>query len=233
MKYQAKLKKYRDDKTSVFEFYDDLNKERINTLYSGDIRNVEVEITFHDPRRFDSKQRGLYRALLNDIYNATGQDTNSLHDYFKEEYIIKYERLISTADTSSTTVSEMNELIEIVLDFMFEYNVPFKKGYEMLPTNESFYLYQCCKHRKCCVCGKNADIHHLDAVGNRKRKQVDHRQFRMMALCRTHHNEIHQLGDVFLDKYKVDGIKLDGDTLIRLGLMNRKQVMEMERNDND
>lgn len=233
MRYAARLSKL-ETKKALLEFYQEVNKERLRTMYSGDIRNIEAEIIFHDPRRFSSQQRRLYWALLGDIYKWSGQSVEELHDWFKQEYAIKFYSFVSLKDQSNSTVSEVNKLLELVLDLMFSFNVPFKDGYELLPRSESYYLYMCIKHRKCVICGKHADMHHVDAVGNRKRSVVDHSQFRMMALCRIHHNETHSLGDTnFCNKYQVRGIKVDYETLVNLGLMTNKQVRKLKEDLHD
>ena len=233
MRYAARLSKLKGKK-ALLEFHQEINKERLRTMYQGDISNIEAEVIFHDPNRFSSKQRSLYWALLGDIFKWSGQSIEQLHDWFKQEYAIKYHSLVSLKDISNSTVTEVNELLALIIDFMFEFNVPFKEGYELLPTDESYYLYLCIKRRKCAVCGSHADIHHIDAVGNRKRATVDHSQHRLIALCRKHHNEAHNLGNTeFCKRNKVQGIKVDYQTLVRLGLMTKKQVAEIEEEKNN
>lgn len=218
----------------VFELLEQINLERLKTLY-GTLDNAEVLITFKDKRTLSDKQRKLYRALLNNIYEWSGEPTDFLHEWFKEEYFLEKGEKISTANHSTNSKSDMNELLDIVIDFIFEWNVPFKKGYELLPKNESWYLYQCCKHRKCAICGKRADIHHainLVGMGN-NRNNFNHLNSYFMSLCRFHHNEIHNLGLTdFSKKYHgIQPIKLDDKTLIRLNLMSVKQVREIKENE--
>ena len=72
------------------------------------------------------------------------------------------------------------------------------------------------------ICGNRADIHHVDVIGaGMNRTLVDHTKRHVMALCRKHHGEIEQFGsDKFSAKYHVpvDGVKLDVETLKRIGL---------------
>lgn len=217
MNHSFKIKSFNPaNKQLTIELDEELNIERLKTLYNDDLSSVTGELVLPDPRRFTSKQRALYRALLNDIYIATGQGTDLLHDFFKEYYKAEYNKSISTRNDSKTTVSEMNDLINLVLEFMFEYNISFTKGYELLTKTESYFLYACCKYRKCVVCGKRADIHHVDAVGmGNNRQKVDNSWREFMAVCRTHHVEVETIGNqAFFSKYKVKGIKLD-DKLIK------------------
>ena len=53
------------------------------------------------------------------------------------------------------------------------------------------------------------------------RRKVDHTQKHVMPLCRTHHENYHQLGaEKFAELYHVpvNGIKLDAGTLKKLGV---------------
>ena len=74
------------------------------------------------------------------------------------------------------------------------------------------YLYFCIKHKKCCVCGKDGEIHHVDAIGmGNDRRYIDDSGYRKMCLCRTHHTIAHQRGmEAFTAMYKVYGIVVDG-----------------------
>lgn len=219
MQHSFKILGY-DEKTKELRVQIDepLNIERIRTYYSDDLSNVTGELILSDPRRLSPKQRALYRALLNDIWNKTGQDTDSIHEVFKEAYKYNFGRSISTKNNADTSIEQMNELIEIVIDFMFEFGIPFRKGYELLPREEQYFYYQCLKHRKCVICGQHADICHVDTVGiGRDRRNIDHSEFRFYAGCRLHHQLEHSMGTKrFLDKFKIIPIKLNDETRKKL-----------------
>lgn len=107
----------------------------------------------------------------------------------------------------------------MVLDFIFEHDIPFKDGYEIPPQNIQYFFYKCVMTRTCCICGKRgSDLDHFDkALGRRKRNSVDHTEFTFAALCRSHHQEKHQLGlSEFKSKYKVLGVKLNQDEIKKL-----------------
>lgn len=212
MDYSLKVVGYDSESNIVKVKLDEtLNLERLNTYYSNDLSDVVGNLNLSDPRAFSYKQRALYRALLNDIYDKYGNDSNSTHEWFKEKYLSEFGKLISTKNGADTSVEEMNNLIELVIDFMLERGVPFKKGYELLPRDESYFYYLCLKRRKCCICGKHADVCHVDVVGSgRNRKAIDHSELRFYAGCRSHHQEEHNLGiNNFLNKYKITPIKLN------------------------
>lgn len=73
------------------------------------------------------------------------------------------------------------------------------------------YLYACLKLRKCAICGRDGEIHHVDTIGmGNDRRKVDDSDYRKICLCRKHHTEAHSIGMTeFEDRYKVYGIKFD------------------------
>lgn len=196
------------------------NMDHIETV-SGSREQFYIDWELADKRKASSKQRRLFFALLNDIVNWFVVPKDFLKDMFYLQYESYTGKEISLAD-GKATVSEVNQLLDLVIDFMFEWNVPFQQGYELLPKEERFFLYQCCRHRVCLVCGNKANIHHIDTVGmGNNRNHIDHSQRRVMPLCREHHQAFHKQGPKkFAEEYHVpaDGIKLDKETLKKLGV---------------
>lgn len=216
--YTGKIKRIEDDEI-VIQLNEPLNIERLQTVYEGFSGDRQADVRIRDPRGFSPEQRAFTFALLNDIYSYTGQPFESLKDVFYWKYKLLTGKTISLADMSENTKDDIALLDNIILDFIFENHVPFKKGYEILPQNRQYYFYKCITTRTCAICGKQgADIDHFDqALGRRNRKTVDHTQFTFAALCRPHHTEKHQMGiKNFKRKYHVEGIKLNQETIKKL-----------------
>lgn len=201
------------------------NLDHVETV-SGSADEYYTYSELADTRKARPQQRRLFFALLSDIYTWSGMPT----DFLKNLFYLQYEsytfgKQISLSDTTESSVSDANQLLDLVIDFMFEWHVPFKKGYKLLPREQEYYLFQCCRHRVCMICGNRADIHHVDVIGaGLNRTHVDHTKRHVMALCRVHHSEIEQIGSVaFSAKYHVpvEGIKLDKETLKRIGLKGK------------
>ena len=72
-------------------------------------------------------------------------------------------------------------------------------------------VYSAMMHKRCIVCGKKADLHHVDRVGmGADRREICHIGMRALPLCREHHQEAHQHGDAALmDKYHLEPIIID------------------------
>ncbi|WEA57288.1 putative HNHc nuclease [Pediococcus pentosaceus] len=198
-----------------------LNQDHLETV-SGGQGEFYVDFEVADPRRARVQQRRLFFALLHDIETYFVVPSEFLKSMFYTQYeFYTAGKSISLSDATESSVSEANTLLDLVIDFMFEWHVPFKKGYELLPKEENYYLYQCCRHRVCTICSKYADIHHIDVVGRTNRNKVDHTKRHVMALCRVHHNEIESIGAIkFAQKYHVPvtGIKLKIEDLQKLGI---------------
>ena len=196
-----------------------VNIDRLRTMYEGYEGDRVIEVRFIDPRRFTAEQRNFIFALIGDIFLHYGQSTEDLKEYFYFLFEGITGRIISLADDSNSTVSDANLLADIILDFIFENNIPFKKGYEILPGNQEYYFYKCITKRVCCICGKTgAEIDHFDkALGRRSRKKVDHTEYTFAALCHEHHMEKHTIGLThFKTKHHVKGIKLNNETIKKL-----------------
>lgn len=198
-----------------------LNQDHLETV-SGGRGEFYVDFEVADPRKVSVQQRRLFFALLHDIETYFVVPSEFLKSMFYTQYeFYTAGKSISLSDATESSVSDANTLIDLVIDFMFEWRVPFKKGYDLLPKEEDYYLYQCCRHRVCTICSEYADIHHIDVVGRTNRNKVDHTKRHVMALCRVHHNEIESIGATkFAHKYHVPvtGIKLKIEDLQKLGI---------------
>lgn len=204
------------------------NFEHIETINGRNVKSVPVTVEFSDHRKARPKQRALFFALMGDIHEWSGEPTEWLKEYFYTMYTIKTAgKTISLADDTENSVTDAKELIEQVIDFIFENGVPVKTGYHLLPRDENYFQYECIKHRECLICGKRGDIHHIEGIyGNTigmgsNRNHVDHSKRILACLCRTHHNEIHNKGTRLFcyDHHLTNiGIKVDTETLKRIGV---------------
>ncbi|MDO5390999.1 MAG: putative HNHc nuclease [Eubacteriales bacterium] len=167
----------------------------------------EVEIGIEDGRTITPAQRRKIYATLNDISLHTGYTPDAAKQVMKVEHMLRTEctEYFSLSDCSVTTAREyINTLMEYALR---EGIVLSGIGLECTDDIDT-YLYQCMKYRKCCICGRSADIHHVDAIGmGRDRRTVDDSMMKKAALCRNHHTIAHQMGwKRFSQQYKIYGI---------------------------
>lgn len=192
------------------------NKE---TLLLDNGMDVEVEVKVVDPFLISDKQRRKIFALCNDIESHTGQPRDYMRYLFMDyvEVLYGYEKRLSLSDCTRT---QANQIIEVTLDWIFHNDIPLAyKTSDLLKQDKSF-LYWATVNRNCVICGKpHSDLAHHYAIGRGKnRKTMNHYGYEVLALCREHHSEQHNIGvDTFDKKYHLENswIKVD-DKLNRL-----------------
>ena len=218
--YLAKVKNI-DGREVKVELAEDLNIERLQTVYHGHIGARYCELRFLDPRSFSVDQRKYYYALLGDISAFTGHLIEEIDDNTRWKFKALAGRDISLSNGSSNTKDDVVLLTNIALDLAFELNVSLSNKIPIPDKNLEYYFYKCLTHRKCCICGKHADIDHFDeTVGmGRNRKEVDKTKFTYCALCRSHHTLKHAIGlTEFKKRFHVYGITLNAETIKRLNI---------------
>ncbi|UXR34312.1 putative HNHc nuclease [Staphylococcus simulans] len=186
------------------------NKE---TLLLDNGMDVEVEVKVVDPFLISDKQRRKIFALCNDIESHTGQPRDYMRYLFMDyvEVLYGYEKHLSLSDCTRT---QANQIIEVTLDWIFHNNIPLSyKTSDLLKQDKSF-LYWSTVNRNCVICGKpHSDLAHHYAIGRGKnRKTMNHYGYEVLALCREHHSEQHNIGvDTFDKKYHLENswIKVD------------------------
>ncbi|MDQ7113931.1 putative HNHc nuclease [Staphylococcus simulans] len=189
------------------------------TLLLDNGMDVEVEVKVVDPFLISDKQRRKIFALCNDIESHTGQPRDYMRYLFMDyvEFLYGYEKRLSLSDCTRT---QANQIIEVTLDWIFHNNIPLAyKTSDLLKQDKSF-LYWSTVNRNCIICGKpHSDLAHHYAIGRGKnRKTMNHYGYEVLALCREHHSEQHNIGvDTFDKKYHLENswIKVD-DQLNRM-----------------
>ena len=81
LSYLAKITKISGRKI-ILELKEELNIERLKTIFSGFDGERQAELFIKDPRGFTPQQRRFVFALMQDIYIYTGEPLESLKDVF-------------------------------------------------------------------------------------------------------------------------------------------------------
>lgn len=182
----------------------------------------DVEIRLNDGRTINNEQRRKARAIIADICNWAGYDIRSeadnIHQILKAYFCLEWSQ--EDFSLSNTDVTTAREYINYLIDFCLKNDVPCIDTLINRTDDIDSYVYACMYHRKCTVCGKTADLHHVDAIGmGNNREKVNHVGRRAMCLCRIHHEESHTIGQLsFNEKYHIYPVKLDVILVKRLGL---------------
>lgn len=176
------------------------------TLLLDNGMDVEVDVKIVDPFMISDKQRRKIFALCNDIESHTGQPRDYMRYLFMDyvEVLYGYEKRLSLSDCTRT---QANQIIEVTLDWIFHNDIPLAyKTSDLLKQDKSF-LYWSTVNRNCVICGKpHSDLAHHYAIGRGKnRKTMNHYGYEVLALCREHHSEQHNIGvDTFDKKYHLE-----------------------------
>ncbi|HDG8346580.1 TPA: hypothetical protein PBS48_002663 [Staphylococcus aureus] len=208
------IDKYKENNNGNFDvLLRNVSLDNKETLLIDNGIKVETDLRIHDPFKVTDKQRRKIFALCNDIEAHTGQPRDYMRYLFQEYVTVLYgyDKSISLSDC---TRMQANQIIEVTLDWTFHNDIPLSyKTSDLLKQDKSF-LYWSTINRNCVICGKpHADLAHYEAVGRgMNRNKMNHYDKHVLALCREHHNEQHQMGvKSFDDKYHLHDswIKVD------------------------
>ena len=174
----------------------------------------KVEIGLCDGRSISPEQRKKIYALLAEISDYVGDDTESTKRTMKMDFVMNrmqamQRKMFSLSDVDMNTASEF---ISYLVEFILEHDIPCQDNkLSDLCDDIGKYVYACLMNKKCAVCGSHADLHHIDTVGmGNDRQEVHHLGRLVMPLCREHHTEIHTIGiETFLSKYHLQAVNAD------------------------
>ena len=170
-----------------------------------------AEIRIDDGRTITSLQRRKAYATIRDISSWTGYLPEEQKEWLKYLYIERTGNpYFSLSDCSMDTA---REFINVILDYALEEGIPLSERGIERTDDIGRYLYSCIKNKRCAVCGRPGEIHHVDAIGaGRDRRHVDDSGYRKICLCREHHTAAHQRGmKAFEQMYHVYGIVVQED----------------------
>ncbi|MDU7693963.1 MAG: putative HNHc nuclease [Staphylococcus sp.] len=189
----------------------EIPEQAIDLLNLGKPINVDCSVI--DPNSITGKQRRLIFALCNDIEAHTGQPRDYMRQMFQDyvKFLYGYEQRISLADCTRTIAKQ---IIDVMFEWIFTNGIPLNYKTSDLLKNDKAFLYWSTVNRNCVICGKpHSDLAHRFAVGRgRNRTKINHFGNQVLALCRSHHNEQHQIGmDTFNNKYHLTDSWVDVD----------------------
>ena len=187
----------------------------------------ECYVDYIDSRPLSDKQRKMCYALIGAIADYSGNSREEIKDYFKLEFWADKidtlaDKVFSLANAPKSLICEFQRFL---IRFILENDIPTKKPLLEYVDDINHYVYMCLIHKKCAVCGRKAELHHIDTVGmGNDRTEAIHEGKEAMSLCREHHSEYHQIGkQAFFEKYHFDsGVEID-KTIIKIYNLKAKQ----------
>lgn len=203
-----------DGKMVTLRLDESLNDEYLELLAHGAENHVDLRLI--DNRGITGKQNKVAHALIGDVATWSGDYPVVVEQHLKYYFMAESGYWFSHA---AATRSQAREWIDFLIEFVLSNGIPLPKRYEYLTVNTKWFYY-CLKYRKCCICGKHADVAHVETVGmGRNRQKIDHSDHRFMALCREHHTEQHTIGiNLFLQLYQITPVYLDYEDRKKLNI---------------
>ncbi|HHV37869.1 MAG TPA: hypothetical protein GXX70_00040 [Tepidimicrobium sp.] len=188
--------------------------EVMKNIYNFLDKPITIEMLIDEKEQLErlrwitNEQRRKIFALIKDIAKHTGEEKENLREKVTQSFIqATGHEPFSLSDCSKELATDF---IEYLIMLAFQVGVPLSENPIEGMDDDSIerYLKLCIRQRKCCVCGRDAEIHHVDTIGmGRDRTKVDDTGYRKMALCRAHHMEYHQIGqEDFENRYHVYGV---------------------------
>jgi hypothetical protein len=190
-----------------------------------------VEIILPDGRRISPEQRRKCYALIGEIAEfiegfRTSETIEDTKQVMKWDFILKrmesQERQLFSL--SSCDMSTAREFITYLIEFIVKNDIPTKVPLIEQCEDISKYVYACMINKRCCICGKPADLHHVQSVGSQGyRDKINHIGLEALPLCREHHISLHSMGNKeFMKQYHLEPIKIDAK-IAKIYKLNTKE----------
>jgi hypothetical protein len=175
-------------------------------------------VEYIDSRPLSAKQRRSCYAMIKEIADWSGDTPEETKEVLKLDFWCG--ELLEVADTlfslSDARMSVVAAFQSWLARFIVRNDVPTKKPMLDYIDDIPDYIYACLINKKCPICGRKADLHHVKALGmGIDRNEVIHEGMEVLSLCREHHTECHTIGrDTFMKKYHLGDHGIEADKTI-------------------
>ena len=121
---------------------------------------------------------------------------------------------------NALTQKQANDFVKWLFEMAIYWEIPLRKEIRDLFSEDyhDTFIYTTLKKKICCICGKPGELQHFDRVGTSGYKSDTGLNYRVMCLCREHHDEadnyISRMD--FVKKYHLTGIYLNPEQVKEL-----------------
>ena len=172
--------------------------------------NIDSQEKENQLGQITKPQRRHIYALFEDFARWQGDDKEGVKKSLKKRFReVREKGEFSLANCTKELASEFIDwLVQVGINAGVNFSESPAEYYAEHDQLEK-YMQICINQKKCCICGADGEIHHVDTIGmGNDRNKVDDSNKRKIALCREHHTEAHNIGwDSFKEKYHVEGVK--------------------------
>ena len=190
--------------------YVPLEPAQIEKLHDIGAKHVTVEL--HDRRYISAAQRRKAYVLLNAISAWAGYTPVEIEKVLmKRAFLAQASTMQENFSLSNCSMTVARQFITYLIDFIIANDIPTKVPLIEQCEDVSRYIYSCLVNKKCCICGKPADLHHVQSVGSQGyRDKINHIGLEALPLCREHHISLHSMGNKeFIEKWHLEPVRID------------------------
>ena len=217
---KAKLIDIKEDGTATFQC-----KVDIDRFIKWKIKEAYIEPI--DSRDISEQQRKTVYMFIKAIADYMGENAAAAKNMLKLDFANAVldtlnDRMFSLSNTPMSVAAQFENYL---VNFIIENDVPTDFRIYEFANDINYYIHMCLKNKKCAVCGKRAELHHITAVGmGNDREEICHIGMEAISLCREHHTEAHTIGNnEFMNRYHFDrGIKID-ETIAKIYKLRAKE----------
>lgn len=176
------------------------------------IRKKEVSrigVWLDDGRMISADQRKKIYASIKDFSAYTGYAPEEAKEVLKYLYVERTGKPYFSL--SNCSMDTAGRFINLIIDICLENGIILSGSLYDRSDDIDYMLKSCIRNRKCCICGRDGEIHHWDAIGmGNDRRHYDDSKNRKICLCRKHHTLAHSYGrERFMRIYHVYGVYYD------------------------
>lgn len=168
----------------------------------------DVRVLWQDVDEITADQRKKIFAIVAEIAQWSAHDPEYVRKNLTADFLrANIERLqlsaLSLAISGNCDKGTASLFITFLVDFCLENSIPTSRPLQEYADDLEKFTYGSLLHKRCIVCGRKADIHHVDAIGMGYNRQTKPQLGALvMPLCREHHSEYHTIGrTAFEERY--------------------------------
>ena len=176
---------------------------------------TDVRLLWQDQDEITADQRKKIFAICGEIAQWSAHDPEYVRKNLTADFLrSNIEQLqlsaLSLAISGNCDKGTASLFIDYLISFCLENAVPTSRPLQEYADDLERYTYAALLHKRCVICGKKADLHHVSQIGaGYSRETKPQLGALVMPLCRVHHTEYHSIGrTAFEQKYIVKPIPM-------------------------
>lgn len=189
----------------------------IELAYTKEVMKAEFVKIYNGFDTVKNAQAFLISSLINKDNLTVEELTNNVIKALQSLTIQKGGFSLSL---NALTQKQANDFVKWLFEMAIYWEIPLRKEIRDLFSEDyhDTFIYTTLKKKICCICGKHGELQHFDRVGASGYKSDTGLNYRVMCLCREHHDEadnyISRMD--FVKKYHLTGIYLNPEQVKKL-----------------